>query len=370
MTFLKQHWRVALSVVAIALAAAALAFQLASQRLHSSIEAALGPRATLQSVALGWGNVELRGLRVRAAPSQGNTAGRWPAADELVAERIRVVPAISSLWHSGWRVASISVDGASLSMLRTRDGKLRVLPSLLEAERPAPPGQVASTPAPPTLHIGELRLRDVAIDFYDASVAAPRGAPHRIRLEALRADVGPLALPALDQRAAVALQATLAGPQRQGTLALQGHVTPATRDAELALKIKGLDLVTLQPYLLRANEASVRRGTLDLALDASVKGQRLSAPGRLTLTGLELDSHGGALGTFAGVPRQAVLAALGRDGRIELGFTLEGRLDDPKFSLNELFAARFAVGLAEKLGVSLGGVVEGLGSVIKGLFGR
>ncbi len=370
MTFLKQHWKVALTVVAIALAAAALAFQLALQRLHSGIEAALGPRATLQSVALDWGSVELRGLRVRAAPGHGTPAVRWPAADELVAERIRVVPAISSLWHSGWRVASISVEGASLSMLRTRDGRLRVLPSLLEAERPASPGQAAEAPQAPTLHIGDLRLRDVVIDFYDASIAGARGAPHRIRLEALRADVGPLALPALDQRAAVALQATLAGPQRQGTLALQGHVTPATRDAELALKIKGLDLVALQPYLVQANDTSVKRGTLDLSLDASVKGQRLRAPGRLTLTDLELHSSGGAFGTFAGVPRQAVLAAMARDGRIELGFTLEGKLDDPKFSLNELFAARFAVGLAEKLGVSLGGVVEGVGGVIKGLFGR
>ena len=87
----------------------------------------------------------------------------------------------------------------------------------------------------------------------------------------------------------------------------------------------------MQPYLLPANEASVTRGTLDLALDAKAIGQRLNAPGRLTL---------------------------------------EGKLDDPKFSLNELFAARFAVSLAEKLGVSLSGMVEGVGSAIKGLCGR
>ena len=61
---------------------------------------------------------------------------------------------------------------------------------------------------------------------------------------------------------------------------------------------------------------------------------------------------------------------MSRDGRIEMEFRLEGRIDDPQFSINELFAARFAVGLAEKLGVSLGGVVEGVGSIVKGLFGR
>ena len=154
---------------------------------------------------------------------------------------------------------------------------------------------------------------------------------------------------------------------------LLSSLTPAARDADLDIRARGIDLVALQPYLLKSGESAVRAGTLDLTLDAKAAQQRLRAPGKLAIEGLELADGGGplpGLGTFAGLPRQAVLAALARDGRIELDFVLEGRIDDPKFSLNELFAARFAVGLAEKLGVSLGGVVEGVGNVIKGLFGR
>jgi hypothetical protein len=101
-----------------------------------------------------------------------------------------------------------------------------------------------------------------------------------------------------------------------------------------------------------------------------VKAKRLHAPGRVTLSGLELASGDGLLGTFGGVPRQAVLAAMTRDGRIEVGFTLEGRIDDPAFSINDNLATKLAGGLAETLGVSLGGVVEGVGGVIKGLLGR
>jgi hypothetical protein len=70
------------------------------------------------------------------------------------------------------------------------------------------------------------------------------------------------------------------------------------------------------------------------------------------------------------VPRKAVLAAMSRDGRIHVRFTLDGRLDDPGFSINDSFATRMASGLAETLGISVGGVVEGVGSVIKGLLGR
>lgn len=352
----------ALAAAAVALVAAALTFQLALRQMHGRIEAALGPRATLQAVSLGWTGIELRGLRVRAAQTPPT---RWPAADELSADQVRIRPALSSLWRRGWQIASITVEGASVSMLRTKDGRLRVMPSLLESAD-APKSDQAGG-ARTSVRIGELRLRDVTVDFFDASVATPA---HRIRLQPLRADVGPLAFPALDEPIAVSLQATLRGPQRHGTLTLEGHVTPVTRDADLALKVKGVDLVSLSPYLLRSNEAAVRRGTLDMALDAKVKAQRLSAPGRLTLTDLDLASGGGVLGTFAGVPRQAVLAAMSRDGRIELTFTLEGRIDDPKFSVNDAFAARVAVGLAEKLGVSIGGVVEGVGGVIKGLFGR
>lgn len=365
----RRAWTALAALMALAVGAA-LAFHFALRRLHSGIEAALGPRATLQSISLGWTGVELRGLRVRAL--QGPPS-RWPAADELRVDRVHVVPSLTSLWRNGWRIASVTVEGGSLSLLRTKEGRLRVLPSLMEASDDVRSAQSGGDRAATPVHIGELRLRDVAIDFYDASVGSGRsasGTPHRIRLDPLRAEVGPLALPALDERIAVTLQATLKGAQRNGTLSLQGQLKPATRDAAITLKLKGVDLTALAPYLVRDNEAAVRRGTLDLSLVAKAKGQRLNAPGQLTLTDLDLASGGGVVGTFAGVPRQAVLAAMTRDGRIELAFTLEGRIDDPKFSVNDLFAARFAVGLAEKLGVSIGGVVEGVGSVIKGLFGR
>ncbi len=61
---------------------------------------------------------------------------------------------------------------------------------------------------------------------------------------------------------------------------------------------------------------------------------------------------------------------MSRDEKIEVQFTLAGRLDDPNFSLNEDFATRVASALAEKLGVSMGGVVEGVGGVLKGLLGQ
>lgn len=357
-----RRWWLAAGVLLALAAAFIAATQLAARQLRAVVLDALGPRASLESLAVDWRGVELRGLVITAA-SRG-----WPAREELRAERVRVVPSLRSLVGRGWHVSKVEVTGGYLSMQRTRDGRLRVVPALLESRRDEP---AASRPAgadePTPVHIHSLVLAGTTVDFHDASLA--RG-PHRLRLERLDAQVEGLVLPALDQPLDVDLSATLKGARHDGTLAVKGTLTPATRDAKLAARTRGIDLVVLQPYLLKVAESGVRSGRLDLVLDANVKSQRLSAPGVVTLTDLELGSGDGVLGTIAGVPRQAVLAAMKRNGRIEVRFTLEGRLDDPSFSINDNFATRVASGLAEVLGVSVGGVVEGVGNVIKGLFGR
>ncbi|WP_157603902.1 DUF748 domain-containing protein [Rhizobacter sp. Root1221] len=332
-----------------------LVFQVAVRQLRAGIEQALGPRASVDSLEVGWSGVVLTGLRVRAERPG------WPADDELRADRVRVVPALSSLFSDAWRVNLVRVEGAYVSVLRRRDGGLQVVPGLVRpSAKPA-----AATGRP--VHIGRIELVDATVAFYDASVRQPA---HRMRLERLNAELEDIALPALDRPVSVALQAVFKGPKRDGDISIQGQVTPATRDADIAARLTGVDLIALEPYLLKVSEAGVRRGTLDLSLDAKVARQHLHAPGVLVLKDLELGAGGGMFGTFAGVPRQAVLASLSRDGRIDMKFTLEGRLDDPKFSLNETLSLRIAAGLAESLGVSIGGVVDGVGGVIKGLLGH
>lgn len=344
------------------LAAAMVAFvlfQVAVRQLRAGIEQALGPRASVGALDVGWSGVVLTDLRVRAERPQ------WPADDELRASRVRVVPELSSVFSGAWRIARVDVEGAYVSVLRRRDGVLQVVPGLVHAA----PSRGAAPPASPAprVTLGRVDLTDATVEFFDASVRRPA---HRMRFEQLDARIDDLALPALDQPVGLTLDAVFKGPKHDGRLSLHGRVTPSTRDADLAVRLDGVDLIALEPYLLKVNEAGVKRGTLDLRLDAKVAAQHLRAPGVLVLKDLELNNSSGMFGTFAGVPRQAVLASLSREGRIELAFTLEGRLDDPKFSLNEALAMRIAAGMAESLGVSLGGMVEGVGGVIKGLLGR
>jgi hypothetical protein len=337
--------------------------QLAAWQLKAQVEQALGPRATVGSLRMTWAGVEATEVRVRS--TRGERAGSWPADDELRAQRIVLTPDLWGLLSADLRIRRVLIEGGYLSMWRTREGRLRVLPALFD--RPRDPKASGKEGAGVPVHIAQIDLHGTALEFFDASVRQPA---LRLRLEGLQAQVGPLDLPGLATPTAFELEATLKGVQRDGRVKLAGEVTLATTDARVKADLRGVDLVALQPYLIKVSEAGVRRGAMDLSIDARVRHQQLHAPGRLTLIGLELNSSGGMLGTFAGVPRQAVLAAMSRDGKLEVAFTLEGRLDDPNFSLNENFALKVASGLASALGVSLGGVVEGVGNVIKGLFGR
>lgn len=346
---------------------AVIALQVATRQLQAEVALALGPRASIGAIRPGWTGIDVLDLRIQGP------AG-WPVADELRASRVRITPDPRSLFGGPWRIAQVRVEGAYLAVLRTRDGKTRVLPSLLEKPQDkTKPASSATSPAAkpdplakPLLTIGRVALDGAQVEFFDSSVRQPA---LRLTLDQVDADVGPLVLPQLDKPLQVQLDGVFKGVQRNGRIRIDGDYTVASRDADIRARFNDVDLVTLQPYLLKVADKGIKRGTLDLDLRANVVRNQLKAPGKLTLTGLEFASDG-ALSTFAGVPRQAVLAAMSKDGKLEVKFTLEGRLDDPAFSLNENLATRIASGMAESLGVSLSGMVKGLGGMVKGLFGK
>lgn len=360
---MKKSHRILLIVLAL-LAALALAMVLglryAVATLKAQIEQALGPESEVTEVVVGWSAIELRGIRIKAPKG-------WPAPDALRAARVVITPDLAGLFSARVHVPRIVIEDPYLSVLRTREGSVRLLPSLLEK-----PKTEAASAVP--VSIGSVVLQDGVLEFYDASVRQPA---HRTRLEKLQAQVEDLQIPALTGRTKLELDGVIKGVQRDGTLAIKGWAELASRNSEIRTQLKGVDLVALQPYLIKSSETGVRRGALDLQLQSRVRDNRLHAPGRATLADLELTAGGGPFATFMGVPRQAVIASLkNRDGRISVDFTLEGNLDDPKFSLNENFALRMGTAVAQGLGISLegltrgvGGAAEGIGGAVKKLFG-
>jgi hypothetical protein len=109
--------------------------------LQARLTQALGPRAQVQAITLGWNGVTISGLRLAAAPG-------WPDAEELSARRIWLQPALDSLWSGPWRIRRIEVEDGHISLLRNRQGQLRLLPGLLDEPAGRPSQGAGARPRP------------------------------------------------------------------------------------------------------------------------------------------------------------------------------------------------------------------------------
>jgi uncharacterized protein involved in outer membrane biogenesis len=347
-----KRWRlIALVALLVLLVASAVGFRMAAGVLKGKVAEALGPGSELQDLRVGWSGVVVEGLRIKGP--QG-----WPAADTLRAERVRIVPSLRSLFSDRIRVRSITVVRPYLSAWRTRDGALRVIPSLLAApaDRPAGAGQ-----APRPVAIARITLQEGVVELFDATVSQP---PLKTRLEQIRATVRDVVAPTLAGRTRFDLTAVVKGIQRDGRASIAGWAELRSRDSAVQTQLRSVDLVALQPYLTRAAETRVQKGTLDLDLQSEVKQNRLRAPGKMVLSDLEFVPARGASDTFMGVPRAAVVAFLqNKENKIAVEFVIEGDVSNPRFTLSEGLATRVAAALGERLGVSIREVAEGVGGL-------
>ena len=351
----RKGWLVAVLVLVLAFGAG---LHLAAKALKHQIEGALGEESSVGDISLGLFSVSISDLRIKAPPG-------WPVEETLHAQHIVVAPDWFALLSGRVGVRYIHANGVKQSVLRDGSGRMRVLPSLLEREKKK------DAPPAPEVTIGETVLSDVTLDFYDATVRKP---PYRVRLENVELRLGALHLPELKGRTPLELTGIIKGRHSDGSYSLQGDIELATRDSELITTMRDVDLTTLQPYLVHAADTGVKRGALDLNLRATVKNRYLDAKGTLKLHDLVLDDRGG----FMGLPRQAAVNMLKNERKdIQIQFSLQGNLDDPRFSINESLATRFSAGLAESLGVSVGGLgrsvgsaASGIGSALKELLGK
>ena len=342
--FKARRWKILLALLAVATAASVVLLQVGLRALKSQVEKALGPDSEVAQIRIGWGAVEVFGLRLRGDRN-------WPARDTLRARYIRVEPELRSLLTDRIQVSSITVDDAYVSALRSADGRLVVVPSLLKNKAAKSGGTV------PNVIIGQIQLRNSALDFFDATVAKP---PLKISLERLNASVDNIELPGMTARTTIDVDGMIKGRQRDGRVSVKGWMELANLDSAIASHFRDVDLSALQPYLIKAADTGIRSGSLDLDLDSTIEDRRLHAPGVVTLRNLELDEGG----KFLGFARQTALQVMkNAQDKMTIHFVLEGDLDDPKFDLNENLATRFASGVTETLGVSVEGVAKGVGSL-------
>ncbi|SDV50419.1 DUF748 domain-containing protein [Chitinasiproducens palmae] len=380
----------AIAIVLLALAAA-LAAHLATRAVEKRIVTLLGPLGHAGAIHVGLHQVVLEDVVI------GAPAG-WPARETLRARRLVFEPSWRELLAHRTVIRRVVGTDVYLSVRRNRNGRLEVLPTLrrtaaaagaqgadatavatrangasaasaaIDSERrdasavSGASGEAAARPRRPT-DIGQIIVESGQLDYYDAVVATP---PYRLRIDDFKLRIDDLHFPPTNAHTAFDLQGRLHQRGSGGTLHTHGWIALASSDVDIETRLRQADVTLLAPYLMRRSPGLLAGGTADLTMRTRVRHPRLDANGRLDLHDLRL----GEQGTLAALPREVVLAALeDHKGVISLDFTLSGDLKDPKFSLDEGIATRFAAGFARALGVSSEGVAKGLGETAKGLGG-
>jgi uncharacterized protein involved in outer membrane biogenesis len=348
------------------------------QLLHHHIVDALGPGSSVAALKLNWFSLELLGVTI-VAPQD------WPTPRVFRAERIRIIPSLSTLLSEQIQISSIVFEKSYLAVLRTRE-KMVILPGLTETPSGKKnTGAGGGHTSRRRMTISKITMQDGVVELFDATVSRP---PLKTRLERVDGVIRDIAVPWLEGRTHFELAATVKGMRRDGRAKAAGWVGPSGRDSSSQITLHAVDLVSLQPYLVTLGETQLRKGTLDLRLNSEVRANRLDGKGKIIIKDLEFAPSRGYLETFMGIPRGAVINFLkNHENAIDVDFILTGDTSNPSFSINEAIATRVAMGMAAELGVSIrglaenfgtlgrksvegvAGVVESAGSVLKGLLG-
>jgi Domain of Unknown Function (DUF748) len=344
--------------------------------MRNKIAHALGHGSSIVDLKVNWFSLELLEVSIEAPKG-------WPAAQTFHAERVRIVPSLRSLLTDRVHIASIVFERPYLSVMRTSK-KWLMLPGLTETEDTRKNSDAAHSYVS-TVTISKVVLQDGVLELFDTTVNRPA---LKTRLERLDGVIHDIEAPSLKAQTRFALAASVKGIRRDGRAKVSGWIGPAQRDSSSQIALDGVDLVSLQPYLVRIGEAQVRKGSLDLRLNSGVRANRLDGKGKIIIRDLEFAPSRGFLETFMGIPRSAVINFLkNNENAIDVDFVLAGDTSNPRFSINEAIANRVAMGMAAELGVSIrglaedfgtlgrrsvegaAGVAEGVGSVLRSLFG-
>jgi Domain of Unknown Function (DUF748) len=348
---MKRWQAIAIVVIAVLAIGVLLGYHLGVRLLQDKVVAALGPGSRLTELKVNWFSIELLGLSIDGPKG-------WPAARAFEAERVTIVPDLRTLFTDKIGISSIVVEKPYLSVLRL-PGKLVMVPSLMERDGNKRNGG-SSENSTRAVMISTIKLKDGSLDLYDATVSRP---PLKTRMEEIEAVIRDVATPASD-KTHFDLDGIVKGVKRDGRAKLSGWVGPGARDSSSRIALEAADLVALQPYLVKNNEARVAKGTLDLKLASEVRNNNLDGKGKVVLQDLEFAPGRGYFDTFMGLPRNAVISFLkDNNNAIDVDFTLKGNTSNPNFSLNESLSTRIATAMAGQLGVSIKNVAEGLGTL-------
>lgn len=366
-TGFKKNIGLALLALALAtLAGAGWGYAHLTSLVQARLKTLVGPDISVENVTARWNRFELDRVRIARR-------GSGPFADRFSCERIVIRPSLLSLFSGRLDLSAILLEKPYLMLEINPDGSTA---RILTPRRTA--AAVPSAAGLP-LRIAGLRISSGTLDLLDWQVARkgrlglsnPRERYHLTSLQEISFSAGALDIPASERPMPVRLELTSKGG---GQLRISGDVAPKGLDTHLKLDLDGLNITRYRPYFLKEGDLDISAGSLSATNSLTISKRVLNAPGSLHLKGLAFD-HSSTRGTLLGIPAWALVSFLS-DNRDELSvpFTVNGCLDNPRFSAHQSLVDQVATALSSKIGVptvtDVGRGILGVGEKgIKGILG-
>jgi len=347
-----------LSILVLLVAGAGLLLHNANKIIKSQLQQFLGRGFSVEDISLRWG--EVRATDIRLARPDGE--------EILTTKNLGVRANVIGLLKKAHVISDVHLDSPYLFLEIDKKGEIvPFLPArnkgpVKTENRKKSPGRDTA----PFL-IKKIRIADGSLDYLDRNVSP---SPARIRMREIKAALKNVSAPPDSRVSEYEIAAVIPGKSGPGRLTANGSINLKTKDTKSKLLIRDLDITQLRPYYEKKGDVEVTQGLLSLDAGITVRNRRIQSAGTIIIKRLEFRTSGGS---FLGMPLLGVTKLLkDNQDQITLDFTLEGDLDNPRFSITESLVQKLSLSLAKSLGMpieSIGRSVFDLGgSALKKLF--
>ena len=344
-------------VVCLVLVAVVFLVKYANVIAKNGIEKALGKDFSIGSIELKWGSVRVQDIVMK------NRAGK----EVIKVEGLVVKANFMGLLRKQHVISSVVVEKPYMYVEVDDKGRL-VSPVFPSGEKSTVGGRKggnhAQRPeaAQPPVELNKIVVVKGSVDYLDRK--SPR-VPVMTRMRDITMEMRNLTVPFTNDLTRYTFRAVIPEGRSTASVKSEGAIRFATMDAESTAAVRGLDITHFKAYYHGPQSVDIRRGLLDLDVRVRVVSHRVHAPGKAVFKGLEFEAGPGLGNKFMGVPATLVIAFLKKGSdQIPVDFVVDGDLDNPRFNLTDTFVNKLALGIAEKLGLSvkdMGGSVFGLG---------
>jgi hypothetical protein len=275
----------------------------------------------------------------------------------LQIKEVRIYPSLLSLLRKSLQVKEITIAEPSFFFYRSREGGTEGPWLTIKKEgegKEVSEEEKKKKGEPLRIRIDRIRIRKGSVDFEDRKVAPPA----HIKLRDLNFEIKDIRYPLISLRSPIELKGKMEGRKQDGRIDAKGWIDLKTMDLEASLRVREIEVKAFEPYYRKRVTAEIESGHMDMDSKVAVKEKRIDAPGELDLVNLHIKEGGGAV--FL-IPAETLIPLLERKKHeIKVPFHVKGNLEDPRFSLQEIFLMRVAFSLAEALGLPIKSLGESL----------